>query len=183
MGEEMIYVDLDGTTADFEGWILKKEKRAFKHPFYLTTALLQNYKEAFAVSDVILEGAKLLDGHEEGEIRFLSALPNRDSFLYYYPYLKESYKEHGMRRDIDHIFHCFEENKKMWVENVLGFNRSHVILVGKHKEKVVWCKKGDVLYDDNPYTCAEWERAGGIAHHVKFSNIKWLDVEGQGGTA
>ena len=177
--ELTIYFDLDGVLSNFEKWVLSKDHRSFQDPYYLTSALLQNYKEAFAVSELIMGGVELLDQHRKDDIRFLTALPNREPFIHYYPYLLESYKEHGQKKDIDHIFHVFEENKKSWVENVLDYHRSQVIVVNQHRDKLAYCNTGDVLYDDNPYTCKQWNEKGGFAHFVKFSNIEWLDVEGQ----
>lgn len=181
----MVFFDIDGVLGRLEEWAKSKDPNVFKQrnkrefEFRLTTLFLQHYKEAFAVSELIMGGVELLDKHKNEKVKFITALPRKEPFLFYYPYLAESYKEHGKLKDIDHIFHTFEENKKHWVENVLGFNRDKVIIVEQHRDKVKYCKKGDILYDDNPYTCKQWENAGGIAKWVKFSDIEWLDVEGQ----
>lgn len=181
----MIFFDIDGVLGNFERWALSKDRRAFKidlahkNAFRLTSVLLQNYKEAFLVSETIPQGIKLLQKHYLQDVKFLSALPNKEPFLEYYPYLATSYKENGKDKDIDCIFSTFAKNKRQWCKNVLGAEDEQVILVNAHKEKLKYCRAGDILYDDNPYTIKAWNAAGGDGRHVKFSTIPWSDLEGQ----
>lgn len=177
----MIFFDLDGTTANFERWALGKDRNAFKDKsgFKLTTLLLQNYKEAFLVSEPIPQGIELLQKYYLDDVKFLTALPAKQPFLEFYPYLTESYKECGRMKDIDYIFGIFAKNKKEWCKNVLGADEKDVIITTCHKEKLQYCRAGDILYDDNPHTIRDWNAAGGDGRHVKFSNNVWMDFEGQ----
>ena len=181
----MIFFDVDGCVGNFERWVLSKDRNAFKidhkhkNAYRLTTVLLQNYKEAFLVSETIPAGIALLQKHYLEDVKFLTALPARQPFLDFYPYLAESYKENGKDKDIDYIFHVFARNKINWCKTMLGADEDQVILVNSHKEKLNYCKQGAILYDDNPHTIAAWNALGGDGRFVKFSNIEWLDVEGQ----
>lgn len=176
-----VFFDIDGTLGNFERWALSKDRAAFKpdkfkNAFRLTSLLLQNYKEAFLKSETIPSGIVLLRKHYLEDVKFLTALPYKEPFLEYYPYLESSYKENGRQKDIDYIFSVFAKNKVEWCKNVLGADENQVIIVDTHEDKLRFCNKGDILYDDNPHTIEAWNAKGGDGRLVKFSNIPWFEI-------
>ena len=167
------YFDLDGVLNDFEDWSLSLNPKTFRNTYEMTTTLLQNYRDAFFTSRPYEKGLKVLEVKRSQNPKILTSLPYREDFQKYYPYLWESYKESGTMLDIDYIFETFRENKRKWCENYLQIPRERVIIVESNEAKWEWCREGDVLYDDNPYTIAGWNERGGIGVLLKFGKETW----------
>ena len=166
------YFDLDGVLNNLEDWLLDLNPKAFKNPFEMTTTLLQNYKKAFLTSIPYKEGLDLYFKKRDENSRILTSLP-KIYFERYYPYLWESYKECGRMLDVDYIFGIFSENKKKWCVKNLQIPENRVIIVESHMDKLEWCREGDVLYDDNPYTIEGWKKKGGIGMLTHFGRTGW----------
>ena len=144
----MIYIDMDGVLADFEGYIRSKETNVTPESF--CRVVVQNYKECFLISKVIDKNLKLLSG----EYRLLSSLPGISEMLAYTTPDK-----------IDEISYTLRENKLMFAEN-LGVKRENVIILNNPSEKKLYAKD-NILYDDYQKNINEWINAGGVGILVK----------------
>ena len=139
----MIYIDMDGVLADFEGYVKSREPNVTPESY--CRVVVQDYKEAFLISRPIKENLYLL----EGEYRLLSSLPKVSKML-----------EYCSLEDIDIILETLRENKLKFAER-LGVRRENVIILNDSSEKKLYAK-GNILYDDFPRNIDEWISAGGI---------------------
>ena len=83
------------------------------------------------------------------DFRILSAIPSTKTLLKY-----------CKAEDLDVIMSTLRENKLAYMER-LGVHRSNVIITNGSKEKKLYAKKGEVLYDDYKKNIDEWISFGG----------------------
>ena len=140
----MIYFDIDGVLSDSDGYLLTCDPRALDGTHLLFKTICRNYKTAFLNPEPLVN----LDFLKEiEEFTLLTALPNRDNI--------DSFTE-----DIDNIMQVLTSNKRRWVAKHIG--ECNLEIVDNARDKVKFCRSGDVLVDDNKKTGAKWESAGGI---------------------
>lgn len=144
----MIYLDLDGVFADFQGAIVKHTGiNNYKDDPKGVWEKLEKVPYLFRTLDPIPGSKDLFDAivkkHGEHNVQMLTALPLLTGLLTTAAY-----------------------DKTQWVRTHL----SETIVVNCSKgwrEKTNWCSGGDILIDDMQRNIIEWEQAGGTGvHHV-----------------
>lgn len=139
----MIYIDLDGVLADFDGWLVDFLGIGYTE-LEVQDLIQAKASECFLKSKVIESNKYLLS---LGEFRILTALPKLSLYK-------------------DSVFMKLKRNKLKWCE-MLGIPKSKVIMVGRPSEKVLYCEPGDILYDDYEKTVDSWNSASGIGFLVE----------------
>lgn len=142
----MVYVDLDGVLADFQGWASQ-----FLHEADYMDIFLHRYDQCFRFLDPIERGIILLRQVKDPVI--LTAMPNHDDFLEYA--LNEGFSSgEALRR-----YNVMVSNKLTWVNSHIG--DVPVIITPTRKAKAQFAK-GNVLVDDYEPNIKDWEAAGGV---------------------
>lgn len=147
----MIYIDLDGVLADLGSWICNITPLGLTVQEEFHGIARKYHKEIFLESKRIRANFNLL----RGDYRILSALPNEPEFLRY------GIKAGENPVELSKKFLGFYRNKLLWCKEH-GIPENRVILVPTRKHKLLYCRRGDVLYDDNPDTIARWSECGGL---------------------
>ena len=141
----MIYIDMDGTIDDFRAWVATKTDDLSGPSIEAT--IVTYYQECYKDHPLIERNRHLLTDFED--FRILSAIPSTKTLLKY-----------CKAEDLDVIMSTLRENKLAYMER-LGVHRSNVIITNGSKEKKLYAKKGEVLYDDYKKNIDEWISYGG----------------------
>lgn len=139
----MRYVDLDGVLADLDSWLLEKNPNAL-HCNEVYRTIAENYKACFLESKPIEQNFYLL----EGEYRILTSLPKTKRLI--------QFLELGM---IDEVLRTLYNNKLEWCSKY-NIPLTNVIICLSSEDKLKYCTKEDILYDDYLKTVQEWNRIG-----------------------
>lgn len=153
----MIYVDMDGVIADFEGWIktfipdiTEEDWKNTRKPWVV---LEENYMTAYRdlqPLDLISHFNNLYNNVEN--VVFLTALPS------------------GWYETEKWEIGC--HNKRAWLaDHIDNFRFNDVIFTKTAREKIDYVKPRHVLYDDREDTLKHWRDNGGIGIHVKGRRI------------
>ena len=143
----MIYIDMDGVLADFEGYVESKYNNLDSESFIKVAVYY--HKECFLKSNIISKNLNLL----KGDFRLLTSLPSISSMLKYCSV-----------DDIDSIIRTLKENRLRFAES-LGVSRDNVIILNSSEEKSLYAKD-NVLYDDYARNINDWVLAGGTGYLV-----------------
>lgn len=141
----MIYIDVDGVLADFHSHMerLSDAPDLWTNDDVIHKVMDDNYREVFlkARSTPNMDAFRQMYRANPGQVKLLTA---------YGSFWSDNY-----RRDIA----C--HNKITWLTR-RKFSSSDIILVEKSDDKLDYCQKGDILYDDKWDTIDKWNHAGGI---------------------
>jgi hypothetical protein len=140
----MIWVDLDGVLADFDG----------------------SYTQRF--------GAKTVRDGDPDEKAMWRRIQDCGDFFLELPWTKggrelwkivEPFGAHVLTAISKTIDTCTAQ-KVGWCVRELGIATHRIVTVFGKKNKALYCQPGDVLLDDNYETCRAWAIAGGAAVFV-----------------
>lgn len=149
-----LFLDMDGVVADFNLYaktVLKKDQVTHDWPKEDWDRLIKNPRlysilEKTPEADNLVAYCKHLANFNRIKIRFLTAVPKKNDVPYAY------------------------YDKIMWAAR---YYPNIPVLFGPHsKDKYKHCSFGDILIDDRPSNCTEWDLAGGnsILHFGDLEN-------------
>lgn len=144
----MIYIDVDGVISDFRGWILTKSPGFvdWDDDDAVHKIMLDNIDSVYRDAAPLPAFKYFKEIYDwQDNVTFLTAIGG------FWP--TDEYKTQAVVNKID------------WLEG-LGISVDDVIIVNRAKEKLDYCKPGDILYDDRPSTIKAWNKAGGIGFLV-----------------
>lgn len=143
----MIYVDVDGVLADFVQYILSVEPSHSKEEFYVGVQEImdKHYITCFRDSKKTKYFEYFYAMYQKEEVKLLTANGN-----------------HWSSQERKLIAY---QNKIKWLVSN-GFQEEDIIVVETSKDKLKYCKPGDILYDDKVSTVKEWNKLGGIGFIV-----------------
>lgn len=149
----MIYIDMDGVIADFEGWI--------------TSVLPEVTEDDWRYND---SPWKVLDENIETVYRDLKP-------LHLLPYINYMYNSLDNVKFLSAVpkkwagsdfWDKAVANKRTWLlKHIDNFQVRDAIFTKGAGDKINYMKPGDVLYDDRQDTIDTWNEAGGLGIHVK----------------
>lgn len=158
----MIFIDLDDVTADFMGYLNKALGRSYAVGDKVTqedwdeirTYHQRIFHDLEPNKEFIPLFQRICYNANRSDIAFLTALPHPDhlSTWAYAPMDKINWVRE----------YCGDVIRMKWHPPVFLGPYAH--------DKYKHCEIGDVLIDDNATNCADWERAGGIAHLYRNAN-------------
>lgn len=153
----MIYLDLDGVLADFNGYIETISPGSLDSREKTREVILENYKECFRKSRVLEENVRklkpILDG-EYGDFKILTALPGKSFEM------------------SDEVIKTLKENKLYWLKKYLDIDEDKVIITRGIKGKFEHLKEGDFLFDDNYDTIKKCLKLGIYGIYIKSDRLK-----------
>ena len=160
----MIYIDIDGTLADTDGYLSEVNPNAFKDTHTLFKTFFKFYETVFKESKplVNLDFIKDLE-----DFTLLTAMPNKFNIA-------------SFTDDVDTIMARMYQNKLDWVHEHIGDCK--VIITDGRSDKVKYCNgPADILIDDNKDTGKKWQEAGGTYYSsvAEFLRKKDNVVTGQ----
>ena len=148
----MIYIDMDGVIADFEGW-MKTHIPDINESMWKTSrpwkVMEDNYKDVY----LDLKPLHLLEHMSHlynslDNVKFLTAIPHA-----WWDTPKGSYAK---------------LNKTEWLQkHINNFNINDVIFTAGAMQKIQYVEPGAVLYDDREDTIEAWNKAGGTGILVR----------------
>lgn len=144
----MIYIDVDGVISDFRGWVRTKQPDFvdWDDDDAVHDIMTSNIEGVYVDAEPLPAFSYFKDLYDKSaDVRFLTAVGN------FWP--TEKHKQHAVK------------NKLKWLAK-MGIDLDDVTIVDKAKEKLKYCEKGSILYDDRPSTIKEWNAAGGIGFLV-----------------
>lgn len=148
-----VYVDLDGTLADYNGWMLEHDKNALKDRDLMYKLMLDPKLECYKHFKQLPHTEFYMDMLRHNKDWYiLSALPKKENIAKYTDKVEETYK-------------MLERNKIDWCV-AHGIPKSKIIICEFAATKQEYCKPGDVLYDDNSMIRKQWESKGGKAFAI-----------------
>ena len=145
----MIYIDVDGVVADFENSVYDLDDSFtiddWKNEEKLYSLMKTNYKSIYRYSKKTR----------------------------YFDYFMNMYKDNPGSKFLTAAGTFWSpeelatvvENKYRWLYDH-GVSSDDVIIVGDSREKISYCKPGDILYDDKTSTIEKWNQAGGMGFQV-----------------
>lgn len=142
----MVYIDLDGVLADFQGWA-----KQFVPGVDYMDVFLYRYEDCFRDLEPIKRGITLLRAIKDPII--LTAMPNYADFLDY------AAMKGVAAPEATHRYNVMMSNKLTWVNSHIG--AVPVIIVPTRKAKAQFAK-GNILIDDYKPNIKDWREAGGI---------------------
>lgn len=142
----MVYIDLDGVLADFQGWAGQ-----FVPGVDYMDVFLYQYEDCFRDLEPIKRGITLLRAIKDPVI--LTAMPNYADFLDY------AAKKGIAAPEATRRYNVMMSNKLTWVNSHIG--TVPVIIVPTRKAKTQFAK-GNILVDDYDPNIKDWRAAGGI---------------------
>lgn len=161
----MIYIDSDGVLSDFDRWI--REDTDCKDPLdpaCVQPTMYKYYKDCFLTAKVIKRNKWIWDRiiyneNRHEDYRILTSLPNKKACEEWCT--SEGYS----KEEFESMYETFRRNKLEWFAQ-RNVPAEKVIITEARKEKMSYCKNGDLLLDDHPATVREWREAGGRAYLV-----------------
>lgn len=152
----MVYIDIDNTLTDFDGYLTTVNPRAMEDGHLLFKAIYQGYKQAYLASVPLVDYDKV---RALGEFTLLTSLPDKkklDSFC----------DDNG---EIEVVMSTLRKNKVQWITETFGPDCKYFIVNGSD-DKQKFCKSSDdILIDDKDSTCKHWVEHGGKAY-TSFDN-------------
>ena len=130
----MIYLDLDGVFADFNGYIETLSPGCLDSREKTREVILEHYKECFRKSEVLEKNVKFLEPILRGrcgEFKILTALPGKSFEM------------------SDEVIETLKQNKLYWLKKHFDLDEDKVIITRGIKGKFEHLKEGDFLFDDN----------------------------------
>lgn len=151
----MIYLDLDGVLADFNGYIETVNPGCLDSAEETTKTIIKYHKECFRKSEILKENVLLLkDILDSKNFMILTALPSR-------------------KRDIpEDIVEVLRKNKIFWCKKYLNIDEDKIIVTRGVKEKFLHLKEGDTLCDDNLSIIKQCKKLGINGIHVVSNRLK-----------
>ena len=144
----MIYIDIDNTLTDFDGYLLSKDSRAIQDGHILFKTIYRYYKEAYLQSKPLVDFSFIK--RLEGNVALLTSLPDDDK-------IRSFCKSDDECKE---IMQTLRYNKISWAKS--NFQEIPVYIVESRTQKVKFCKSpDDILIDDSKSTGKSWMEAGG----------------------
>lgn len=152
----MVYVDSDGVLANFKEWI--DLFRADSINKDVLRIIVENYKECYICFNQIPHSEFLFDSIRLNDDWYvLTVVPNTEKIRKKFPTL-----------DSEKIYKTLVANKINWFTS-RNIKKEKIIIAWDAEDKLSYCRKGDILYDDYYKNVSLWEKSGGIGIHVKNS--------------
>ena len=159
MGNELIYLDVDGVIADFEmgiralGWTKSLDLKQDRAPGELERFMAHNSEQIFRTAP------------PTNHMKFFQQMYKIENWQMNEPnmMLLTAMGSHYKPEQIDTV----KENKLWWLEQ-FGFKREDTIIVPQAADKLKYCQPGDVLYDDKRWTIERWNQLGGHGFLVYY---------------
>lgn len=142
----MIYIDLDGVLADLEASMFRHSRTCIYDDVEFLQICKRECRSVFLDSPFIEKNRWRLTGN----YRILTTLPGLDRYLEINGYSKETLESYEILR----------KNKLTWCKKH-NIPVDRVIVLTHRNQKIEYCRKGDILYDDYEKNIADWEAAGG----------------------
>ena len=140
----MIYFDIDGVLSDSDGYLKTCDPRALDDTHLLFKTIYKYHQTAFLESKPLVD---LSFFKELDDFTLLTALPNKDNIG-------------SFTDDPESVLQIITSNKRKWVSKYIGDCKLEI--VDNARDKVKYCKPGDILVDDNKKTGDSWKSKGGI---------------------
>jgi hypothetical protein len=153
----MIYLDLDGVLADFNGYIETLSPGCLDSREKTREVILEHYKECFRKSEVLEKNVKFLEPILRGrcgEFKILTALPGKSFEM------------------SDEVIETLKQNKLYWLKKHFDLDEDKVIIARGIKGKFEHLKEGDILYDDNIDTVKKCLKLGIYGIYIKSDRLK-----------
>lgn len=153
----MIYLDLDGVLADFNGYIETLSPGCLDSREKTREVILEHYKECFRKSEVLEKNVKFLEPILRGrcgEFKILTALPGKSFEM------------------SDEVIETLKQNKLYWLKKHFDLDEDKVIITRGIKGKFEHLKEGDILYDDNIDTVKKCLKLGIYGIYIKSDRLK-----------
>ena len=135
----MVYFDMDGVLADFDGYYSQVIGDRLPDGSAIWSRVAQY--PSFFLDLPVMPGAREL---------WAVVPPEKRGILSAVPYSIENGADH----------------KRRWLEKHFAVSGDNVILVRGRKNKAKYAKPGYILIDDRADNIREWEEAGGIGIHL-----------------
>lgn len=154
MDNKKVYVDMDGTIADFNGYMLSKNKNALTEKDMIYKIMVDYADECFRDFKQLpyteFYMSMLKNNHNW---HILSALPKKSNLAKF-------------TDNPDEVYNKLYDNKVHWcVSHGIPKNKVHIVEFAINKQD--YCKPGDTLIDDNILNIKQWESKGGKGEFVK----------------
>jgi hypothetical protein len=145
------YIDMDGVLVDFDSWIALKLGRHTHNPEDVYALMVKYADECFLNANPLPLINIYLD--------YLKEDPN----YYILSSLTEAEKLRPYCIDVpaEKLCEIHKRNKIKWLSQY-NIPREKIIICDKAQDKLSYCYKGDILYDDRRDTVAKWNSLGGI---------------------
>lgn len=145
----MIYIDVDGVIANFEKWGLEKDPDIDgKWDDRLPSILSEYYEESFITLEETSYCNTFINLYRDNKsVKFLTALP-------------ENLFDKPFKREVARL------NKIKWLTD-RGISEDDIIIVDEPHDKILYCKQGNVLFDDNLSTIKKWRENQGVGILIK----------------
>lgn len=145
----MKYIDLDDVLANLQKWCYNIDNECFDSNDNFINFTLKNLNEMFLKSEPLENNFKLLTG----EYRILTSLPS----IKYFNLTPD---------DLQTVISKLKHNKIEWCKQH-GIKIKNVIITNSPSEKMLYCLKNDILFDDNPKNINKWILNGGKGKLIK----------------
>lgn len=156
-----VYIDSDGVLSDFKSWLDRYLKDPVLDNDKIDKCIVDNYETCY-IDAPELPGRDLWIAAiaTDPDYFVLSSVGTLERFIKSNPELTQE--------EVNRRYYILVENKYRWFEE-RGIPRQKVILVHHASDKALYCKPGDILYDDYDKNIERWEEAGGIG--IKICNF------------
>lgn len=158
----MFYVDVDGVLANLDKWLLWIEPNLENNWDNVYEVMAKNYEDCYKVSEYI---------HSPKTEELFDNLRLRDDYFVLTCIPKHKIEKYVQNNNPDYVYTVLRYNRYKWLMD-FGVSSKKIIITDDPSEKILYCQKGDYLYDDRVKTIQEWNLKGGngILVDDKFLN-------------